>query len=541
MELIEWFEQYVRPVLFHIVDFLEPFNYIVIGYFFLINASYLLLVIFSFFYIRKQQKQKKVFELSGLFSSKLYKPVSILAPAFNEEATIEASVNSLLQLEFPDYEIIVINDGSTDSTLEILKEKFNLVKSDRHVPLIIDHKPIRQLYQSRHYPNLIVVDKENGRKADSLNAGINVSRKDLICAIDSDSVLESDVLQKLLRAFVEDENTIAVGGIIRVANNCEIEDGVVKNVTIPNSYLARIQAVEYLRAFLFGRVGWDYLDSLLIISGAFGVFDRKAVLNVGGYLHDTVGEDMELVVRLHRYHCENDIPYSVRFLPEPVCWTEVPEDWEVLSRQRNRWQRGLADTLWRHRKMLYNRTYGRLGILAMPFFFFFEMLGPIIELGGFVYFALVFMLGMLNSWFSLMFLVAAILFGLILSVASVICEELTFRRYPKVRDVFILSLYAFLENFGYRQMHSWWRFKGLVDFLKGNKEWGKMTRTGFSGAKKDEGKKDKPKVKKEKSTDTYRVQLKNWWKKRKYNVMIVFISGIMIWLTVDVILSVIGK
>lgn len=465
-----------------IIPSLDLFSTITLLYFFGINAAYLALVIISFFYIRAQLKKKQVFGLSGIFRSELYKPVSILAPAYNESATIIESLESLLQLQFPDYEVVVINDGSTDDTLEKLINHFDLKEIQRYVPLIVDHKPIRAIYASPNHPNLVVVDKENGRKADALNAGINVASRELVCAIDSDSVLEPDVLLKLLRAFVENEDTIAVGGIVRVANDCTIENGVVKKVRTPKSFLGRVQAVEYLRAFLFGRVGWDYMESLLIISGAFGVFDRDAVLKVGGYLHDTVGEDMELVVRLHRYHIENEIPYSIRFLPEPVCWTEVPEDWQALGRQRNRWQRGLADTLWRHRQMLFNPRYGRLGMIAMPFFTIFEALGPIIEIAGYAYFTYVMIMGQVNSMFAFMFFTAAILFGMILSISSVICEEFTFRRYPNISDVFILSIYAFLENFGYRQIHSWWRFKGLIDFLKGNKEWGVMTRKGLGTA-----------------------------------------------------------
>lgn len=464
---------------FILMQFLEYYSYFVVGYFVAINAIYITLISFSFFHIRKQQKEKNVFGLHGLFASNLYYPISILAPAFNEEATVVASVKSLLQLRFPNYEVIVINDGSKDRTMDVLISNFKLKRVKRYVPLILNHKPIKAIYKSTIYPELIVVDKENGRKADALNAGINVCRNDLFCAIDADCVLEPDVLQNMLRCFIEDENTIAVGGIVRVANDCVIDGNEIKEVKFPKSYLSRIQVVEYLRAFLFGRVGWDYLDSLLIISGAFGIFDRNAVLKVGGYLHDTVGEDMELVVRLHKYHKDKKIPYRVRFLPEPVCWTEVPEDWKVLSRQRNRWQRGLADTLWRHKNMLFNPKYGRLGFLAMPFFLIFELFGPIIELSGYIIVVIALILGAINIPFALIFLAAAILLGMVLSVSSVLCEEFTFRRYPKLKDVLMMTLYAFLENFGFRQMHSWWRFKGIVDFIKGNKEWGAMTRKGL--------------------------------------------------------------
>lgn len=467
------------PYIQEIVNFLEPFNWFFILYFLVVNVVYIVLVIVSFFYIQSQRKYSQVYKLTGLFRSELYKPVSILVPAYNEEANIVSSVEALLQIQFPDFEVVVINDGSTDRTLELLIDHFELREAEPPPNLPIEHKPIKQVYRSRRYGELIVIDKVNGRKADALNAGINLAGKDLICAIDADSILESDVLMKLLRAFVEDDNVIAVGGIVRVANGCTIEDYIVKEVDLPKKYLTRIQSVEYLRAFLFGRVGWDYLRSLLIISGAFGVFDRKAVMAVGGYLEDTVGEDMELVVRLHHHFSDEEIPYEIRFLPEPVCWTEVPEDWEVLGRQRNRWQRGLADTLWRHKAMLFNPKYGRLGMLAMPYFVIFEMFGPIIELSGFAYFFMVIALGNLSSTFVLMFFSVAILLGMLLSVSSVLCEEFTYRRYPSLSDVATLTLYAFLENIGYRQIHTWWRFRGLIDFFRGKKTWGEMLRKGL--------------------------------------------------------------
>lgn len=458
-------------------------NYLILFYFVAINTSYLILIGISYVYIRKELQKRNSHELTGLFTSDFYKPISILAPAFNEEASIVESVTSLLQLRYPEYEVIVINDGSKDATMQVMIEHFKLTKVDRYVPLAINHKPIKAIYKSPRYPNLLVVDKENGRKADALNAGINVARNNLVCAIDADSILEPNVLKELLKMFEEDESTVAVGGIVRVANGCEFRYGEVIDIKMPPSYLASIQAVEYLRAFLFGRAGWDALDSLLIISGAFGIFDRQAVMRVGGYLHDTVGEDMELIVRLHRWHREHGVDYKIRFVAHPVCWTEVPESLKVLSRQRNRWQRGLADTLWRHKKMIANPKYGKVGMLAMPFFVLFELLGPIIEILGIIVVILSYIFGYINTYFMILFLIASVLLGIIMSVSAVLCEELTYRKYTRLRDLTKLIVFAFLENFGFRQLHAWWRFKGIIDFLKGNKDWGTMTRKGFSTKK----------------------------------------------------------
>ena len=483
------------------VNAMEPLSWFFILYFLFVNLTYILLVVISFFYIKHQERYSKVFNLTGLFQSDLYAPISIIAPAFNEELNVVPSIEALLQLQYPDYEVIVVNDGSTDGTLEKLILHFDLYTIPTPKKFALDHKPIKSVFKSHRYSNLKVVDKVNGRKADALNAGINISTKDLICSIDADSILDPNVLMKLLKAFVEDENVVAAGGIVRIANGCKIEDYVVKDIGLPKTFLGRIQSVEYLRSFLFGRIGWDYLKSLLIISGAFGVFDRKAVLRVGGYLHDTVGEDMELVVRMHRYFRERNEEYRIRFLPEPVCWTEVPEDWSVLGRQRNRWQRGLADTIWRHKKMLFNPKYGRLGFLAMPYFTFVELFGPIIELFGFLYFFVVIFLGSVNTVFTTLFLISAILLGIVLSISAVICEEFTYRRYPTMKDVIVLTFYAFVENLGYRQIHTFWRFNGLYKYLRGDKEWGVMTRKGLENS-------EKKKLKKKKSTSEFMKQFR---------------------------------
>ena len=462
-----------------LTDILFLLNVLVIGYFLFINSAYLFLSIASYFHIRKYKDIDRVFKMTGVYSTNLYKPVSIIAPAYNEEGSIINSVNSLLNIKYSNFEVVVVNDGSKDNTLQLMIDYFKLEKDERHRPKYVDHKPIRAIYRSDRYPKLIVVDKENGRKADALNAGINIASKDLICAVDSDSILEADVIIKMLRVFMEDESTIAVGGVIRVANGCTFRNREIVEVRLPKTYLGRIQAVEYLRAFLFGRVGWDYLDSLLIISGAFGIFDRKAVIRVGGYLHDTVGEDMELVLRLHDYHVKEKIPYRVRFIAEPVCWTEVPEDKKTLSVQRNRWHRGLADTMYRYKHMLFNPKYGRIGMVGMPFFLFAELLSPIIELFGYIFIIVSLWLGIINVTFAGLFVIASIVFGMILSVFAVLLEELTTRRYQRVSDVLLLVLFALLENIGFRQMHAWWRLKGLVDYLKGSKEWGEMVRKGI--------------------------------------------------------------
>jgi cellulose synthase/poly-beta-1,6-N-acetylglucosamine synthase-like glycosyltransferase len=454
----------------------EAFSYVsilVLVYFLVINFTYLCLVVVSFFHIRKRYKTLDVHKFPEVFENELYKSYSIIVPAYNEESEIIATVGYLLQQKYGDFEIVIVNDGSTDKTLQLLKENFDLYASNRHYFERLNHKRIKEVYASHIHPNLFIVDKDNGQRADAMNAGLEVARKDLFCAVDADSILEQDVLIKMLRSFAKDEDTIAVGGIIRVANGCSFKDKELKEIKTPPTFVACIQVIEYMRSFLFGRTGWDFFNGLILISGAFGVFDRKAVLQVGGYYKDAIGEDFELTVKLHRHFKKNDIPYRITFQPEPVCWTEVPSSWEELDSQRNRWQRGLLQTLWKYKDMTFNPQYGFIGLVAMPFYIFFELLGPVIELFGYIAITLLLITGFLSPATGLLFFIVAVLFGVVLSVASLLCDELTYRQYPRFKDVVKLILISIFESFGFRQLHTWWRCRGMVEYMIGNIGWNK--------------------------------------------------------------------
>ena len=406
--------------------------------------------------------------------------IAVLAPAFNEEVTIVESVNSLLALHYPEVEVIVINDGSKDGTLDRVVSHFGLERVQRFHEMAVLHKPIRGLYASPRLPRLLVVDKENGGKSDALNAGINVARAPLFCSIDADSLLEPDALLRSVRPFIEEPLlTVAVGGTIRIANGSRIDAGQVSEVRLPKNFLALVQIVEYLRAFLMARLALSEMQALTVISGAFGLFQRQAALEVGGYSHGTVGEDMELVIKLHRLFRERGQPYRIDFIPEPVCWTEVPESLAVLGRQRARWQRGALETFFRHKKMLFNPRYGRIGFLGFGHVLVVDVMGPLVEVLGYVLVPLLWGLGLLAVDYLVAFLAVTFTFGIFVSVATLILEELELRRFPNARHLAILTAVAVAENFGYRQLANIWRVRGWWQFIRKQQGWGTMTRKGF--------------------------------------------------------------
>lgn len=461
---------------------LRGLNSTVLIYFIVVNAVYLTTSVVALFALRRYGARLKALDLADTFRLGGSPPVTVIAPAYNEAATCVQSVRALMTLEYAEYEVLVVNDGSKDATLERLAAAFDLVPAPRAPTSDIPHQSLRGIYRSRSTRGLWVIDKENGGKADALNAALAHVRTPLFCAIDVDSLVERDALSRIVRPFLEDDTTVAAGGIIRIANGCTVQSGMVTKVALPASLLARIQVVEYLRSFLGGRVGWDAMDSTLVISGAFGMFKRALAVSAGGYDTGTVGEDMELVVKLHRYCRERGIPCRIGFVPDPVAWTECPESLRILSRQRERWQRGLAEVMWRHRGMLFNPRYGVIGLVAMPYYFFLEMLGPALELAGYAAFVITVLLGRVDRTFVVAFLLLAFALGMSLSLAAISLEELTFRRYPRTRQLFALMLASVIEGVGYHQLHTWWRFKGLVAAARRRRGWGEMTRKGFGTA-----------------------------------------------------------
>ncbi|MFT6396845.1 MAG: cellulose synthase/poly-beta-1,6-N-acetylglucosamine synthase-like glycosyltransferase [Bradymonadia bacterium] len=456
-------------------------DFIFLLFFLTLNIGYTVLMMLSMVEILLRNVRRIDTELHHSLGSFYTIPVTIIAPAYNESMTIEASIKALLSLRYPEFEVIVVNDGSKDDTVGTMIEAFDLYPVHPIYRMRIPTKEIRGIYKSRTEPRLTFIDKENGGKADALNCGVNAAEYPLFCGIDADTLILPDALLKVCLPFMEQpEKTVASGGTIRVANGCTVRGGQVEKVGFPKNAVARFQVVEYLRAFLFGRVGWNIIDGTLIISGAFGVFKRQTAIEVGGYTHDTVGEDMELVVKMHRYLREHERDYRIVFVWDAACYTEVPESLDVLSRQRNRWHRGLMDSLFRHRVMMGNPKYGVIGTVVFPFFGLFEMLGPLIELTGVAFVCFSFLFGVVDGAFMCLFLTVSVLFGIMLSILAVLLEEISYAAFPSWRDLLMISAYAVLENFGYRQLTVLWRVRGMWAFIRGQKQWGAMVRKGFA-------------------------------------------------------------
>lgn len=455
-------------------------NGLVLAYFVVLNAAYFVMSLMAFRALRRYSARLKSVDIQDFLASGGAPPVTLIVPAYNEEETVVDVVRALLTLNYPEYEIIVVNDGSEDSTVDRLKSAFDMGRAARMQVAEFETEPVRDVLRSRWHPNLWMIDKENGGKADALNSGLAYCQTPLLCVMDADTLLERDALFRIVRPFLEDQRTVAAGGVVRVVNGCVVESGQVVDVRLPKSLLARMQVLEYLRAFLAGRMGWDALNATLVISGAFGVFRRSVAVDVGGFRTDLVGEDVELVVRMHRHCRDLGTPYRIGFIPDPVAWTQAPETFVGLGRQRDRWQRGLSEAVTLHREMMFDPAYGRIGMIAMPHFFFLEMWGPVIEVIGYLAFALTLALGLASVPYVLAFFMVAIVLGVVLSVAAVGLEEITFRRYPRFRDLLSLFMLAIIENLGYRQIVTFWRVKGMVSFFARKKSWGTAVRKGFS-------------------------------------------------------------
>lgn len=467
-------------------QYVIDFNYYLAYYSTAINLTYMALLLLAFKNLKKQSKLWNIKSLTMMFRKRMLPSISIIAPAYNEEKTIVSSASSLLNLKYPDYEVVIVNDGSSDETLHTLIDAFELIRVDHTYDAKLPTAPVRGVYKNPSLPKLIVVDKNNGGKADSLNAGINISTNEYFCGIDADSLLEEEALLRIASLTLDESvETPAIGGNIFPINGCTVEKGHITAIGLPKSHLARFETMEYIRAFMAGRLGWEYFNSLLIISGAFGLFRKDRIVGTGGYLtskgrykKDTVGEDMELVVRVTRLLHELKQPSKIAYAFNANCWTEVPEDMRSLRTQRYRWHRGLIDILYFHRQMMFNPKYGSIGMVSLPYFFIFEALGPMIEIQGYIMVVLAAMMGILDQRIAILLFMTTILLGVMTSLMSLLIAEKD-SNYFKGADTARLILYAVLENFGPRQLISFWRIVGQIKVITGGQGWGTIKRKGI--------------------------------------------------------------
>jgi len=466
-----------------ILELLNGYNIFMLAFALTIMSSYIVLGSISIFSLRKYLKENSFVNYQVILNSEMAPRLSLIAPAYNEGFTIEENVQSLLSLNYNNFEVIVVNDGSRDNTLQLLINAYALEPVNSKVTEHIPTKPINQVYKSQNkaFKKLTVIDKENGGKADALNVGINYSKNPFVVCIDVDCILEKDALLKLAKPYLElsDSRVIATGGVVRIANSCLAEGGRLVKIRAPQKYLPRIQVLEYLRAFLLGRMAWSKLDGLLLISGAFGMFDKEIAIKAGGYNPATVGEDMELVVRMRRFMIENNLKYSVFYIPDPICWTEAPENFTVFKKQRSRWTRGTMETLWAHKKMFFNPKYKILGLLSIPYWTFFEYLAPLLEIAGIFITIYLIAYGFISWKFFLLVSIMVYFFAVMISCLALLTEEYTYSQYSKIRDFKRLLLAAFVEPFYFHPVTVYTALLGNWEKLWGKNGWGEMKRSGF--------------------------------------------------------------
>ena len=461
----------------------------VLSYIFLLYTLMLMLIntvsaVVSYRVIRQYVAETSFVDYRQLLTSPLSPKISIIAPAYNEALNIVDNAMSLLALEYPNFEVVIVNDGSKDDTLKRLIDAYKLEKTSLLIQQNVECQEILGVYKSRDeaVSHLTVVDKRNGGKSDALNAGINVCTGKLFACIDVDCVLERDALLRMIKPFLQetDQKVIATGGVIRLANDCVVSDGRLIQINVPRNLIARAQVLEYMRAFLLSRVAWAKINGLLLISGALGLFDKQTVIEAGGYSHKTVGEDMELVMRMRRMMEERRQPYAVCYIPDPLCWTEGPSQWTILGRQRNRWTRGLIDCLRFHRTVFFNPNYGIMGLVSYPFWFLYEWLAPIIEATGLIFSVVLWVTGSMNTTVFWLLLAMVYSYAVCLSCLAIWVDQKTYMQYRSKRDLVRLVVIALIEPLFYHPFTVYSSICGNIDYLRGKKGWGSMTRQGLS-------------------------------------------------------------
>ena len=463
-----------------LLQFLDYANLIILTYFLVANAVYTVLMVISLYAVTLHSRLAAHTSHADIADSPATPPITLIVPAYNEQDVITNTVSALLKLEYPEKQVIVVDDGSGDQTLSRLIAEFGLQRMDLIYRERVPSKAPWGFFLNPEVPALLVLAKENGGKADALNTGLNMCRSPFFCTVDADSIVERKALLRLVAPVMNSNvETLVSGGLVRIANGCTVVGGEVAEIGLPRTWIERCQIVEYIRTFLFGRPGWNFLEANFITSGAFCLLHRESAILAGGFSRDTVTEDIDMIAALHTLSEQKGWNARMVFTTEPVCWTECPKKVKMLARQRRRWQLGLVQTVFKHDRLIFNWKQGRLGLLSMPFHAYIESFGSVVETLGLVILPLSLFVGVMPLTLFLLIMFLAVGYGTLLSLASVLLAEATIRRYPKLSEMLTLVLYAFLENFGYRQLVSAVRAQGVVQFLFGKRRWEVVTHKGM--------------------------------------------------------------
>jgi len=463
----------------------EFFEYYIFFYASSMFLLYAVLGVFSFLAIIRYKTYNSKYDDETLLKSPLTPGISVVAPAYNEEKTIIINVKSLLTLNYPLYEVIIINDGSKDKTLELLIDEFEMEETPFAYVEKIKTKPFKRIFKSRNpkYSILTVVDKENGgTKADASNAGINASKYPYFLCTDVDCILDRNTLLKMIKPILNsDIKVIGVGATLRMSNSCIIEDGVITRVKPPKAIIPRFQEMEYLRAYLFGKMGWSLVNCVPNISGGLGLYDRDIAVNAGGYDGASHAEDMDIMIKVASYMINNKEPYKIEYIPNSCCWTEGPPNPKILMRQRVRWATGLAQIFVVHRKILFNPRYGRLGLVVFPCNLIFEFLAPIIEAFGIIYFIFLLLKGDVNWSTAGIIFMYSYMFGLVIGTLVIFFDNFVKLHHKTLQESLKLWVLPVLEPFIYHPLLVFYSLKDYYNFATSKKmEWGTMTRQGYS-------------------------------------------------------------
>lgn len=432
-------------------------------YFSIINGFYTFVLILGMLRTYFRQKELSVEDFTNILQSNSLPEICFIIPMYNEAENITRTLQSILHLTYRYKTVIAVNDGSTDNTLEVLKRDFELLPVPVHHPQKLETAKIRAAYRSKTHPEVFILDKEHRGKFDALNAGLNACEHPFFIVADADSFIDDGMFETLIRPLLFDPETVGIGATIRIRNGCTLRFNKIDTRGFPDSYLAGMQGTEYLRSFLM-RQGWDWIGGNFLIAGAFSVFSTPLIQNLGGFA-ETIAEDVEIVLRIHRAMREAKQPYKIVYLPDPVSWTEGPSTVSSLGKQRIRWHFGLLESIWFHLRVYSRPKYGLFGTIIVPFMVWGEALEPIMELLGYLYIVFAWYFGVLNVPFVILFILFSIGFTFFYSIICLLIEELSFRTYPSLRSLFFLCASCLVENFGYRQMNLFWKLRAYLRFL----------------------------------------------------------------------------